>query len=421
MSEDIEMMTKELPLNFGPLKSANANARITGPCGDTMEFWLKIDNGQILAASFTTDGCDNSIICGSTAGYMVQNKILDDAYALTQKEILLEMGYLPDEFKHCALLAVNTIKKAIENYKENYQSHCQANNEGNNTCGSCTKEECDPSCESNSENKKSKNRLTKIKHKIAVLSGKGGVGKSTIAVNLASALAATGYKVGLMDADIHGPSIPTLLNLNSITSYSDHEGIVPVEIGNLKVISVGFFLEKNTDALIWRGPMKMRVIDQFLHEVKWGELDFLVIDLPPGTGDEPLSIGQSFSNQDGAVIVTTPQEVASSDVRKSINFCCKLGLPILGIVENMSGFICPKCSEITYIFGSNGGKNLANDFNIPLLGEIPLDPTIVSACDRGVSYIDAYADSKTVNIFKQIIASILQRIDINLNLNESKL
>jgi len=419
MSEDIEMITKELPLNFGPLKGADANARITGPCGDTMEFWLKIDNGRILVVTFTTDGCENSIICGSTAGYMAQNKILDDAYILTQQQVIQEIGYLQSEFKHCALLAINTIKKAIDSYKENHQHHCQANEEGSKDCDNCKKEECDFSCESYSENTKTKNRLPTIKHKIAVLSGKGGVGKSTIAVNLASALAATGYKVGLMDADIHGPSIPTLLNLNSITSYSDHEGIVPVEIGNLKVISIGFFLEQNTDALIWRGPMKMRVIDQFLHEVKWGELDFLIIDLPPGTGDEPLSIGQSFSNQDGAVIVTTPQEVASSDVRKSINFCRKLGLPILGIIENMSGFICPKCSEITYIFGSNGGKNLANDFNIPLLGEIPLDPTIVSACDRGVSYIDAYADSKTANIFKQIIASILQRIDINLNINES--
>lgn len=420
MSEDIEMMTKELPLNFGPLKGANANARITGPCGDTMEFWLKIDDKQILVATFTTDGCDNSIICGSTAGYMVQNKTLDDACALTQKEILLEVGYLLDKFKHCALLAVNTIKKAIENYKENYQHHCQAKDECNNTCDSCTKEECDPSCESNSENKKTENRPPKIKHKIAVLSGKGGVGKSTIAVNLAFALAAAGYKVGLMDADIHGPSIPTLLNLNNITSHSDHEGIIPVEIGNLKVISIGFFLENNTDALIWRGPMKMGIIDRFLHEVKWGELDFLIIDLPPGTGDEPLSIGQSFSNQDGAVIVTTPQEVASADVRKSIDFCHKLGLSILGIIENMSGFMCPNCNDITYIFGSDGGKKLANDFNISLLGEIPLDPTIVSACDRGVCYMDAYADSKTAKVFKQVIASILQRIDAGLNINYSK-
>lgn len=279
----------------------------------------------------------------------------------------------------------------------------QTSDECNNTCGSCTKNECCSSCEP-------KSGLSNIKHKIAVLSGKGGVGKSTIATNLAFALSSAGYKVGLMDMDIHGPSIPTMLNLNNITIYSDHEGIIPVEIGNLKVVSIGFFLENSADALIWRGPMKIGVVNQFLYEVKWGDLDFLIIDLPPGTGDEPLSIGQSFSNQDAAVIVTTPQEVASADVRKSISFCHKLGLSILGIIENMSGFVCPNCNEITYIFGSGGGKKLANDFNISLLGEIPLDPMIVSACDKGLSYIDACADSKTVVAFKQIVDSILQRI-----------
>lgn len=413
MSEDIEMITKELPLNFGPLKGANANARITGPCGDTMEFWLKIDANKILAASFTTDGCENSIICGSTAGYLVQNKILDDVSVLTQKQVLLEIGDLPDEFNHCALLAINTIKKAIETYKANYQHYCQTNNRCNNTCDSCTEADCDSSCESNPENTRSKNRLPKIKHKIAVLSGKGGVGKSTIAVNLAVSLASAGYKVGLMDMDIHGPSIPTLLNLNNVTVHSDHDGITPIEAGKLKVISIGFFLENSTDALIWRGPMKIGVINQFLYEVKWGALDFLVIDLPPGTGDEPLSIGQSFNDQDGAIIVTTPQEVASADVRKSINFCQKLGLPILGIIENMSGFVCPKCNEITHIFGLDGGKKLANDFNIFLLGKIPLDPAIVSACDNGVPYIDAYTDSKNSKAFEQITTSVLQRINTN--------
>lgn len=417
MSNTVEIMTKQLPLNFGPLKGANANARITGPCGDTMEFWLKIDDNQIISATFTTDGCENSIICGSTAGNMVQNKTLEDACILTQQQVIQEIGCLQNEFKHCALLAVNTIRKAIESYRENYPNNCQKNNQDGSACNNCTKEVSGSSCESHYKKEKPKNSLSKIKHKIAVLSGKGGVGKSTIAVNLAAALVTAGYKVGLMDVDIHGPSIPTLLNLNNVTVHSDHEGIIPVEIGNLKVISIGFFLENCNEALIWRGPVKIGVIDQFLYEVKWGDIDFLVIDLPPGTGDEPLSIGQSFSGQDSAIIVTTPQEVANADVRKSIGFCRKLGLPILGVIENMSGFICPKCNENTYIFGSNGGKILANDFNIPLLGEIPLDATIVSACDRGLPYIDAYAGSKTAKIFKQIIASILQHIDTNPKIN----
>lgn len=414
MLNSAEIMIKELPLNFGPLKNANANAKVTGPCGDTMEFWLKIDGNKILMASFTTDGCENSIICGSTAGYMLQNKTLDEANALTDKQVLTEIDCLAEEFKHCTLLAVTTIKKAIENYKLTEQSSYQKDNQCNNNCETCANHSCQSSSENNHGQcpPKPEIKLQKIKHKIAILSGKGGVGKSTVAVNLAFALASAGYKVGLMDADIHGPSIPTLLNWDGIPTSSDYEGIIPVEIGNLKVISVGFFLDNQDDALIWRGPMKIGVINQFLNDVVWGELDFLIIDLPPGTGDEPLSIGQSFTNKDSAIIITTPQEVAAADVRKSITFCNKLGLSILGIIENMSGFICPKCKEITNIFGSHGGQQLADDFKIPLLGQIPIDPTIVTACDNGLSYVDAYKDSETANMIKQIMDSILQRINV---------
>lgn len=422
MPNNTEIMTKELPLNFGPLKNSNANAKITGPCGDTMEFWLKIDGNKILLVSFTTDGCESSIICGSTAGYMLQNKTIDDANALTDKQVLLEIGCLPEEFKHCALLAVTTIKKAIEYYKITYQESCPKDNQCDNNCEACANHSCHSSHEVNHDqfHEKPEAKQQQIKHKIAVLSGKGGVGKSTVAVNLAFALASAGYNVGLLDADIHGPSIPTLLNWDGIATSSDHEGIIPVEIGNLKVISVGFFLENQNDALIWRGPMKIGVINQFLNEVNWGELDFLIIDLPPGTGDEPLSIGQSFSNQDGAVIVTTPQEVAAADVRKSITFCQKLGLSILGIIENMSGFVCPKCNEITHIFGSDGGTQLATDFNIPLLGQIPIDPTIVSSCDNGLPYVNTYKGSKTADTINQIVDSILQRINITSATNQSK-
>lgn len=412
--EDMKTATKELPVNFGSLRGANANAKITGPCGDTMEFWLKIDNDAIVTATFVTDGCENSIICGSTAGHMVQNKLLDDVRAITQETILSEIGFLPDESRHCALLAINTIKKAIEEYRINDQQNSQTHDQCDGNCGSCSsKEEPYSFCKNKFENKDSEKGLLKIKHKIAVLSGKGGVGKSTVSVNLAFALLSAGYKVGLMDMDIHGPSIPTMLNLEDITIRSDEEGIIPVKIGDLKVMSIGFFLENSADALIWRGPMKVGIVDKFLHEVKWGELDFLIIDLPPGTGDEPLSIGQALSSQDGAVIVTTPQEVANADVRKSINFCNKLGLSVLGIIENMSGFVCPHCNEVTQIFGLNGGKRLAKDFNIPFLGAIPLDPTIVAACDRGLPYMDVHTETNanTMTALKQIIDSILQKID----------
>ncbi len=284
-------------------------------------------------------------------------------------------------------------------------SKCQCDDECSNECSGCSHNE-----KNVTDASLSKKKLSKIKHKIAVLSGKGGVGKSTVAVNLAFYLTQAGYKVGLMDVDIHGPSIPTLLGLNNITVCSDHEGIVPIKVGDLKVISIGFFLENSNEALIWRGPMKIGVINQFLHEVKWGELDFLVIDLPPGTGDEPISIGQSFTSEDRAVVVTTPQKVAIADVAKSISFCHKLGLPILGIIENMSGFICPKCNEITQIFSSDGGKNLATDSNVPWLGKIPIDPMIVSACDEGKSYLDSYPKSKTAAIFKQVFDNMLKGI-----------
>jgi len=404
---DIEMMTKELPMNFGPLKGANANAKIKGPCGDAMEFWLQINNNKIIASSFTTDGCETSIICGSTTGYMVQNKLIDDAYLVSQKDVLSEIGYMSDEFEHCALLAVNTIKKAIEEYKLNHQPNCQKESECDNNCCSCQSE-----CEKRTDQDvKVDNRIPGIKHKIAVLSGKGGVGKSTVAVNLALTLASLGHKVGLMDVDIHGPSIPTLLNLHNINVQADHNGIIPIELENLKVISIGFFLKNPADPLIWRGPMKMNVINQFLHEVIWGEIDYLIIDLPPGTGDEPLSIGQAFSNQDGAVIVTTPQKVATADVSKSINFCRKLGLSMLGLIENMSGFVCPKCGETTNIFSSGGGKALAMEFNIPFLGNIPIDPAIVCASDEGMSSLETFNASKTSKIFKQVVASILQQIE----------
>ncbi|GAG33262.1 unnamed protein product, partial [marine sediment metagenome] len=189
-------------------------------------------------------------------------------------------------------------------------------------------------------------RLKHIKHQILVLSGKGGVGKSTVAVNLAVSLALSGKSVGLLDIDIHGPSIPKILNLEGKTLQATGTTILPIEMTeNLKVMSIGFLLRNSDDAVIWRGPMKYQMIKQFLKDVQWGRLDFLIIDSPPGTGDEPLSVVQLLGNPDGAIIVTTPQEIALSDVRKAISFCRNLNLPVLGVLENMSGFICPKCGE----------------------------------------------------------------------------
>lgn len=249
--------------------------------------------------------------------------------------------------------------------------------------------------------------ISRIKHKILIMSGKGGVGKSTVAVNLAVALSLAGKKVGLLDVDIHGPSIPTMLKLTGEKIRSNDDKILPVPIGDLKVMSIGFVMQEKDDAIIWRGPMKMGVIKQFLTDVEWGDLDYLVVDLPPGTGDEPLSVAQLIENVDGVVIVTTPQEVSAADVRKSINFCHKLNLPITGIVENMSGFACPCCGNITEIFKSGAGQALADKFNVPLLGKIPLDPAVCNAGDSGTPFIYHFAKTATAKVFEQITAPIL--------------
>lgn len=252
-------------------------------------------------------------------------------------------------------------------------------------------------------------RMERVKKTILVLSGKGGVGKSTVAVNLAVSLALMEKNVGLLDIDIHGPSIPKLLHMEDQDLVSDGESILPVDYGpNMKVMSLGFATQGRDEAIIWRGPMKHGVIRQFLADVAWGELDYLVVDSPPGTGDEPLSVAQLMANQAQAVIVTTPQEIALADVRKSIAFCRRLNLPILGVVENMSGFICPHCGEPADVFKSGGGEEMARTLEVPFLGRVPLDPEVVVACDAGEPYVDKYATSGTAKAFTKIIESILQ-------------
>ena len=252
-------------------------------------------------------------------------------------------------------------------------------------------------------------RMSRIKRKILVLSGKGGVGKSTVAVNLAMSLALAGKKVGLLDADIHGPSIPKLLGLERLGPTVMGDSLLPVVFEDrLKVMSLGFFLSGASEAVIWRGPMKMGMIRQFLRDVEWGDLDFLVIDLPPGTGDEPLSVCQLIENPDGAVVVTTPQEVALADVRRSIDFCRQLNTPVIGVVENMSGFICPHCGKNTDVFKSGAGEAMAAEMNVPFLGKVPIDPDITRSCDSGRPFVQHYAQSNTAIAFARIAKPILE-------------
>ncbi len=227
-------------------------------------------------------------------------------------------------------------------------------------------------------------QLANVKHKLIVLSGKGGVGKSSVSVNLACALAKEGKKVGLLDADLHGPTIPTMLALNTSPPANEEGGIMPIETNwGVKVISLGLFLPSSDEAVIWRGPMKMGAIKQFLRDVIWGELDYLIIDCPPGTGDEPLSVIQLIPNPDGAIIVTSPQESALAAVRKSITFIKKMNLRGIGIVENFAGYVCPHCNQISYPFGKDGGKELSEYSGIELIASIPLFYDMAERADKG--------------------------------------
>ena len=280
-------------------------------------------------------------------------------------------------------------------------------------CQSCSQGDCsatrrkpDESEADFRDRQKLESRLCRIRHKVIVLSGKGGVGKSTVAVNLAMALSMCGKRVGLLDIDIHGPSIPTMLGLEHAAAQGHNNELIPVTVGDLKVVSAGFFLRSQDDALIWRGPMKMAMIKQFLKDVIWGDLDYMIIDSPPGTGDEPLSVCQLIGRLDGAVIVTSPQKVASVDVRKSITFCRHLNVPVLGVVENMNGFACPRCGDVTLIFGQGGGRRMADEMNVPFLGSIPIDPEIAEACDKGFAFVRYYALSVTARIMGDIIQPI---------------
>jgi len=251
-------------------------------------------------------------------------------------------------------------------------------------------------------------RMRNIRQKILVLSGKGGVGKSTVAANLAVSLARSGKTVGLLDVDVHGPSIPKLVGLEGHKIGSDGKAMVPAQIyDNLKVMSIGFLLQSDSDAVIWRGPLKFQVIRQFLTDVAWGQLDYLVIDSPPGTGDEPLSVAQLVGSPAGAVIVTTPQDLAISDVRRCVSFCKTLSLPIIGIVENMSGLVCPQCGNKIDLFKRGGGRALAGEMNVPFLGQIPIDPQIVIAADAGKPLMEEFVQSETSKAFAQIIRPIL--------------
>ena len=256
--------------------------------------------------------------------------------------------------------------------------------------------------------------LDRIKNKILVMSGKGGVGKSTVSVNLALGLAQKGYKVGLMDVDLHGPDIVRMLGMpGRMDGELTKDGKMPPLQYNdtLKVISLESMMENRDDPIIWRGPLKNQAIRQFIADVNWGDLDYLVIDAPPGTGDEPMTVAHTIKDAK-ALVVTTPQNIALADVRKSINFCKHVSMKILGIVENMSGFICPHCDKTVDIFKTGGGEQLATEFSVPFLGRIPVDPRVVIAGDDGKPYLSSGATSPAAQAFEAFLAKVEKELPV---------
>lgn len=256
-----------------------------------------------------------------------------------------------------------------------------------------------------------KKRMEGIKHKILILSGKGGVGKTTISVNFALSLAEKGYKVGLLDTDLHGPNVAKMLGADNAQLMSYDDGIEPFEVvKNLKVVSLAMAGHGPDTPVIWRGPLKIGVIKQFLADVNWGDLDYLVVDTPPGTGDEPLTVAQLIPELDGSVVVTTPQQVAILDSRKSINFSKQLNVPVLGVVENMSGLICPHCGKEIPIFGKDGGRLAAEEMEVPFLGAVPLEQALMEAQDTGVHFILKSPDSLSSQALRKIVENTLSAI-----------
>jgi len=250
-------------------------------------------------------------------------------------------------------------------------------------------------------------RMAKIKHKLAILSGKGGVGKSTITANLAIALARKGHKVGVLDVDIHGPSIPKILGIRGRELATGPPGIFPAKGAlDIRVISMDFLLPDDETPVILRGPMKMGVIRQFLADVAWGNLDFLLIDLPPGTGDEPLGIMQLISDIDGILMITAPSEVSQIVVKRAIGFTRELRVPLVGVIENMSGFVCPKCGAEFDILGTGGGQKISGELDVPFLGKIPIDQRICEDSDRGTPFIIEHAETPAAKAFMQVVDKV---------------
>ena len=264
----------------------------------------------------------------------------------------------------------------------------------------------------NEQAKRLQDNLDRIKHKLIVISGKGGGGKSTVSVNTALGLVQAGFKVGILDVDIHGPSIAKMLGIEGKRLMAPAKGEFPAPIKvkeNLYAMTIASLVDNPDEPIIWKGPLKIGAIKQFLQDIQWPELDYLIVDSPPGTGDEPLSVVQTLKNVQGSLIVSTPQDVALLDARKTIKFSQKLNVPVLGLIENMSTFACPHCGEAVDIFAGMGVEKAAKDFNVDILGKIPIDTNIVKSGDAGISYLENFANSASAKEMQKVVKIIADK------------
>jgi len=323
------------PRNMGLMPVFDGHGSVTGSCGDSMDMWIRVQDDEIAEARFSTDGCGSSIACGSMATQLARTRSLAGMALLRPRDILDAFDGFPDESAHCAELAVDALHAACQDYFRSIPT------------GS-------------------------VNRKFLVVSGKGGVGKSTVAMHLAKRLCERGAQVGVLDADIHSPSLPTLLGVGSVFLERTGDRLMAHEHDGLKIMSMAFLSPDPDRAVVLRGPRKTMLVRQFLREIDWGKLDAMVVDTPAGTGDELLTVVKSAGALEGAVVVCTPRDVALQGARRSVAFCREMGVPVLGLLENMAGTRCPSCGHVAN--GSGAGRKLSLELGVPFLGSLPLDP-----------------------------------------------
>jgi Mrp family chromosome partitioning ATPase len=373
-----------------------------------MEFWLQISEQRIVDASFTTSGCGSSRAAGSMATEIAIGKRLTEAAQIEQADILGALGGLPEKSEHCALLAANTLKAAIEDFTSRKSNELRELEPSAPTDHPSRRRRHDESHDRSHQSQTLARQTVQTGHTLLVLSGKGGVGKSTVAAHLATTLAQAGKRVGLLDIDVHRPSIPKLMGMERESVQESVGGMVPPQLSDrLAVMSVGFVLSSGQEPGALQRPAREGAIRKFLNDTAWGQLDYLVVDAPPDTGDEPLSIVSLLGASTGAIVVTTPQEVAVADARRCITNCHNASLPVVGLVENMSGLVCPKCGERIDLFKRGGGMALALEMDVPFLGQIPMDPDVVMAGDAGRPLLRNGPQSPAAEAFARAVESIL--------------